>query len=93
MFDVIVSNSAGSITSAQAVLTVSLTPVAPAITTQPANQTVTAGQVATFSVTATGTGPLNYQWQKNGTDIPAANSLNYTTPVNAVITRAETRSS
>lgn len=81
MFDVIVSNSAASITSAQAILTVSLTPVAPAITTQPANQTVTVGQAATFSVTATGTAPLNYQWQKNGTDIPAANSLSYTTPV------------
>ena len=33
-------------------------PVAPSITTQPANQTVTAGQTATFSVVAAGTAPL-----------------------------------
>src|SRR5260370_4556771 len=39
-------------------------PVAPAITTQPANQTVTAGQTATFTVVAGGTAPLSYQWQE-----------------------------
>jgi hypothetical protein len=54
---------------------------APYITTQPANQAVTAGQTATFSVTASGTAPLSYQWQKNGTDITGATSANYTTPV------------
>ena len=43
------------------------TPVAPAITTQPANQTVLAGGTANFSVTASGTGPLSYQWCVNGT--------------------------
>jgi hypothetical protein len=80
-FDVVVSNSAGSITSAQAALTVNLTPVAPTITTQPANQTVTAGQTASFSVAAAGTTPLTYQWQKNGMDIPSATSVSYTTPV------------
>lgn len=52
----------------------------PAITTQPANQTVTAGQTATFTVSATGTAPLAYQWQKNGTPISGSNSANYTTP-------------
>src|SRR5712672_804560 len=56
-------------------------PVAPSITTQPANQTVAAGQTATFSVTAIGTATLNYQWQKNGADITGATSLSYTTPV------------
>lgn len=52
----------------------------PAITTQPANQTVTAGQTATFMVVAMGTAPLNYQWQKNGTAISVATSASYTTP-------------
>jgi MYXO-CTERM domain-containing protein len=56
------------------------TPTAPSITTQPANQTVTAGQTATFSVTASGTGPLQYQWTKNGTNIAGATSASYTTP-------------
>ncbi len=55
-------------------------PVAPYITTQPANQTVTAGQTATFSVTASGTAALNYRWQKNGADITGATSASYTTP-------------
>jgi hypothetical protein len=56
------------------------TPLAPTITTQPANQTVTAGQTATFSVAATGTAPLSYQWQKNGANISGATLASYTTP-------------
>lgn len=55
-------------------------PSAPSITTQPANQTVTVGQTATFSVSATGTAPLSYQWQKSGTGITGATSASYTTP-------------
>ena len=45
-----------------------------AITAPPALQTVTAGQTANFSVTATGTGALTYQWRRNGTAIPSATS-------------------
>ena len=56
------------------------TPVAPSITTQPANKTVGLGQTATFSVKATGTAPLAYQWQKNGVDIAGATQPAYTTP-------------
>jgi hypothetical protein len=56
-------------------------PVAPYITAQPTNQTVTAGQAATFSVVVGGTAPLSYQWQKNGADITGATSSGYTTPV------------
>ena len=80
LFTVVVSNSAGSVTSSAATLTVNPAPVAPSITTQPASQTVTAGQTATFSVTATGTAPLSYQWQKNGAAISGATSSSYTTP-------------
>src|SRR5437773_2681444 len=54
--------------------------VAPSITTQPINQTVTAGQTGSFSVTASGTAPLTYQWRKNGTAISGATSSSYTTP-------------
>jgi len=79
-FTVVVSNTAGSVTSNAAALTVSAAPVAPSITAQPASQTVTAGQTASFNVAATGTAPLSYQWNKNGTAVLGATSLSYTTP-------------
>ncbi len=50
------------------------TAVAPTITTGPAAQAVTEGQNVSFSVTAAGTDPLNYQWKKDGADISGANS-------------------
>src|SRR5213078_1181518 len=79
-FSVVVSNSAGSATSNAATLTVNPAPVAPTITSQPVSQTVTAGQTATFSVTASGTGPLSYQWQRGGGAISGATGASYTTP-------------
>jgi hypothetical protein len=79
-FTVVVSNAAGNVTSNAAALTVNAAPLAPSITTQPANQTVTAGQVATFSVAATGTAPLSYQWSKNGAVMSGATSSSYSTP-------------
>ena len=82
-FDVVVSNSVGSVTSSAATLTVNVAPVAPSITTQPTSQTVTAGQTATFSVVAGGTAPLTYQWQKNGVNIAGATGTSYTTPTTA----------
>src|SRR5882762_5436478 len=80
-FTVVLSNSVGSVGSSAAMLTVSAASVPPSITTQPASQTVTAGQTATFSVAATGTAPLTYQWKKNSAVISGANSSSYTTPV------------
>ncbi len=56
------------------------TPVPPSITTQPADKTVNVGETARFKVTATGAPPLNYQWRKNGADIPGATNSSYTTP-------------
>src|SRR6266704_179312 len=67
-------------TTLRASLTVNPAPVPPSITSQPASQTVAAGQTATFSVTASGTAPLSYQWSKNGTPISGANSSSYATP-------------
>ena len=52
---------------------------APAITVQPSNVTVTVGQTATFTVQATGSGTLTYQWQKSNTAISGATSSSYTT--------------
>lgn len=83
-FSVVVSNSAGNVTSGNAALTVNPAIVAPAITTQPQSVTVTAGQTATFSVVATGTAPLAYQWRRNGADVAGATSASYTTPATTV---------
>jgi Immunoglobulin domain len=82
-FRVVVSNSAGNATSSAATLTVNAASSAPQITTQPASQTVTVGQTATFSVVGTGTAPLAYQWQKNGGNIFGATSATYVTPATA----------
>ena len=52
----------------------------PVIGAQPQPVTVTVGQVATFSVTATGaSGALSYQWLANGIAIPGATSASYST--------------
>jgi len=73
-----VSNATGSVTSNTVTLTVnSVAPTAPAITQQPTNATVTVGQSATFTVTATGTAPLTYQWFMNGGAV-GTNSSTYT---------------
>ena len=63
---VVITNSAGSVTSQVATLTVNV----PAfITNQPQPQTVLAGQAAALSVGAGGTPNLNYQWYFNGAKI------------------------
>ena len=73
-YSVVVSNVVGSVTSNAVALTLT---VAPAITSQPAATTVTAGQAATFSVVASGTAPLSYQWRKEGVAISGATSATY----------------
>jgi glucose/arabinose dehydrogenase len=74
-YSVVVSNEYGSATSNTATLTVTTVPV---ITAQPQSITVVQGTTASFSVTATGTAPLAYQWRRNGVNIPGANSTSYT---------------
>jgi hypothetical protein len=49
----------------------------PTITAQPASRTVAVGQTATFSVAATGSQPLSYQWQRGTTNIAGATSASY----------------
>jgi uncharacterized delta-60 repeat protein len=50
----------------------------PSITQQPANQTVVEGSTASFTVTATGTAPLSYQWQKDGANLNGQTSATLT---------------
>lgn len=76
LFRVTVSNAGGSVTSNQATLSVNLPPT---ITVQPQDKTVNVGKTAKFSVTATGTKTLTYQWRKNGVNISGAVQPSYTT--------------
>jgi hypothetical protein len=55
-------------------------PVVPAITTQPSSVTVTSGETATFTVAASGAGPLSYQWLRNGAPVATTTTPSYTTP-------------
>ena len=82
-FSVVVSNPVGNVTSSSAILTVNAAAVAPSISTQPSSLTITSGQTATFSVTASGTAPLTYQWLLSGSPISGATSASYTTPTEA----------
>ncbi|HEX3397104.1 MAG TPA: PQQ-binding-like beta-propeller repeat protein [Steroidobacteraceae bacterium] len=54
--------------------------MAPAITAQPTDQRVAIGTTATFTVSANGTAPLTFQWQKGTTAISGATAASYTTP-------------
>ncbi len=76
-FTVVITNLAGSVTSAAATLTVTAAPD-PSITQQPGPQMVFLGMPATFSVTATGTNPISYQWFRNSVLISGATSSSYT---------------
>ena len=73
-FSVVVTNSAGSVTSSNAVLDVSAvaTPTAPTITSQPSTLIVPYRGSGVVAVGATGSGPLSYQWSKNGEVLPGA---------------------
>lgn len=74
---VFVVNPAGAVSSATARLVLADPPPPPpppslAITQHPQAATILAGGNATFQVTATGTGPLAYQWLKDNTPLPGA---------------------
>lgn len=64
-YTVVVTNAFGAITSAPAILSV-VAPVALTITNQPVSRTVLAGTNVTFSIGVSGTGPIVYQWVRNG---------------------------
>jgi poly(3-hydroxybutyrate) depolymerase len=68
-FRAVVSNNYGADTSYDAVLTVNAGASDPVITLQPADQSAMGGQPVSFSVAASGTVPLSYQWMKNGVSI------------------------
>lgn len=60
--------------SKPAMLTINMPPV---IKAQPISQTIDVGSSATFSVTATGSGVLSYQWRKGGLPLSGATKATY----------------
>ena len=79
-YTVIVSNSAGEVTSQTATLTVIELPpvvVAPVIVQQPLSLTVEANQPARFEVRAEGSN-IQYQWSRNGQSLPGASESIFT---------------
>lgn len=85
LFRVVVSNGAGSVTSAAVTLSVGAAPVAAAFSLQPADQAVSAGSAAAFTVAVTGTPTPTLQWQRSTdggstwSDIAAATDSSYNT--------------
>jgi uncharacterized repeat protein (TIGR03803 family) len=73
-YSVVISNSLGSITSANATLAVIHS--GPIITAQPASVALSPGDNTTFSIAAVGSLPLIYRWQFGNTNIPGATSTN-----------------
>jgi Concanavalin A-like lectin/glucanases superfamily/HYR domain/Immunoglobulin domain/Immunoglobulin I-set domain len=73
---VVVTNIYGAATSAVAVLTVLTFP--PTITVQPQGGNAYVGTSATLSVSAAGTPPLSYKWNKNGAPLSGATTSAYT---------------
>src|SRR5882724_12968862 len=71
-YTLIISDYTGSVTSSVATLTVTGIPLPPSITSQPQNHVANLGSNATFTVSASGTAPLSYQWLLNGAGIAGA---------------------
>lgn len=86
-YSVVVSNFAQAVTSAPAALTVYAGPIPPLVTTEPADQIVSAGQTTIFAVGVNGAEPFAYQWQFNGANLAGATTaqfvLNDTQPAQA----------
>ncbi len=68
-YSVVVSNYWGSATSSVAHVSVGSSGATPVITAQPAGRSVLIGQNTSFSVAATGSGPLSYQWKHENTNV------------------------
>jgi hypothetical protein len=77
-YSVLVTNTLGS-TNVSATLAVVF---APAIIQQPQSQTVASYNGASFFVAANGTGPLSYQWRKNGNNLVNGGNISGATSTN-----------
>ncbi|MEK7780153.1 MAG: immunoglobulin domain-containing protein [Verrucomicrobiota bacterium] len=69
-YSVVVSDYSGSLTSAVATLSVTGVPAPPTIISQPQSVDTIIGSNVAFSVIVTGTPPMNFRWQRSGTNFP-----------------------
>ncbi len=74
-YNCVVTGVCASVTSNNVALTVAS---APSIQTQPTNRTAAIGASVTFSLIATGTAPLTFQWRKDGSNLPGATTSSLT---------------
>jgi hypothetical protein len=65
-YTVVVSDAAGSVTSAVVAVSINTTPTAPVFTLQPVSTTASLGANVTFTASAVGTGPITYAWNTGG---------------------------
>ena len=78
VYVVTATNSGGSTVCTLTIQVIA--PPPPVIVTQPTKRYAPPDSTATFRVVASGSGPLSYQWDKNGTPVSGATSTSYTTP-------------
>jgi hypothetical protein len=74
VYTITATNSGGSSVATPSLLVM---PPGPVITQQPHGQILSAGTPVSFSVAATGTGPLSFQWSRNGTPVIGATATIY----------------
>jgi alpha-tubulin suppressor-like RCC1 family protein len=89
-YDAVVSNAYGMVTSTVATLVAG---IPPGVTVQPTNRFVSLGISATFALTATGTGPLSYQWRKDGVNLADVGAVSGATSATLHITGVQTNDS
>ena len=68
-YSVVISNSAGSATSNEALMTIVIPPI---VSSHPADKIVPEGDTVTFAVNATGSEPLSFQWHHGQNAISGA---------------------
>lgn len=83
LYDVIVANTYGRMTSQAATVAVVVLP--PSITEQPRDQALPPGATALFSVRASGSPPLTFQWRQAGNALLSGARINGATSPNLAI--------
>jgi hypothetical protein len=85
---VLITNSQGTVQSNTVTLTVLKSATAVKITTQPVALTVKKNTTAKFTVKATGTAPLLYQWQKGSANLVNGGQISGATTASLSIAKA-----